>query len=165
MHERKEFNSLSCYRAFWNGDTSAVERLVREYSDGLIRFAYCYVKNAAVAEEMMEDALITILESFNYPVFRQGSMSDDDAYPETFITFWNNDSPDHSHYDNSEYGTDWDFNVYVYSSDPSRTYSLLDEIRAELKTNGWIPTSKGFDVASDEPTHTGRGIECLYLQV
>ena len=63
---------------------------------------------------MMEDALITILESFNYPVFRQGSMSDDDAYPETFITFWNNDSPDHSHYDNSEYGTDWDFNVYVF---------------------------------------------------
>jgi hypothetical protein len=53
----------------------------------------------------------------------------------------------------------------VYSSDPSRTYSLLDEIRAELKTNGWIPTSKGFDVASDEPTHAGRGIECLYLQV
>lgn len=114
---------------------------------------------------MMEDALITILESFNYPVFRQGSMSDDDAYPETFITFWNNDSPDHSHYDNDEYGTEWDFNVYVYSSDPSRTYSLLDEIRAELKTNGWIPTSKGFDVASDEPTHAGRGIECLYLQV
>lgn len=114
---------------------------------------------------MMEDALITILESFNYPVFRQGSMSDDDAYQETFITFWNNDSPDHSHYDNSEYGTEWDFNVYVYSSDPSMTYSLLDEIRAELKANGWIPTSKGFDVASDEPTHTGRGIECLYLQV
>lgn len=114
---------------------------------------------------MMEDALITILESFNYPVFRQGSMSDDDAYPATFITFWNNGSPDHTHYDNSEYGTEWDFNVYVYSSDPARTYSLLDEIRAELKTNGWIPTSKGFDVASDEPTHTGRGIECLYLQV
>lgn len=114
---------------------------------------------------MMEDALTTILESFNYPVFRQGSMSNEDAYPETFITFWNNDSPDHTHYDNSEYGTEWDFNVYVYSSDPARTYSLLDEIRAELKKNGWIPTSKGFDVASDEPTHTGRGIECLYLQV
>ena len=61
MHERKEFNSLSCYRAFWNGDTSAVERLVREYSDGLIRFAYCYVKNATVAEEIMEDAFTALI--------------------------------------------------------------------------------------------------------
>ena len=54
----------------------------------------------------------------------------------------------------------------MYSSDPSRTYSLLDEIRAELKTNGWIPTSKGFDVASDEPKHTqGAGLNaciCKY---
>ena len=112
----------------------------------------------------MEDELITILESFKYPVDRQGSMSDKDVYQETFITFWNNDSPDHSHYDNSEYGTIWDFNVYVYSSDPSMTYSLLSDIRAALKTAGWIVPSKGFDVASDEATHTGRGIQCLYME-
>lgn len=112
----------------------------------------------------MEDALITILESFNYPVFRQGSLSNDEAYPATFITFWNNSSPDHSHYDNDEYGTDWDFNVYVYSSDPGTTYSLLSSIRRALKEAGWIPISKGFDVQSDEATHTGRGIEFHYLQ-
>ena len=110
----------------------------------------------------MEDALVTILEGFNYPVNRQGSMS---AYPETFITFWNNDSPDHSHYDNAEYGTNWDFNVYVYSVNVSVTYSLLQEIRAALKAEGWIVPGKGFDVASDEETHTGRGIQCLYLEV
>ena len=110
----------------------------------------------------MEDALVTILEGFNYPVNRQGSMS---AYPETFITFWNNDSPDHSHYDNAEYGTNWDFNGYVYSVNVSVTYSLLQEIRAALKAAGWIVPGKGFDVASDEETHTGRGIQCLYLEV
>jgi hypothetical protein len=109
----------------------------------------------------MEDALVTILESFNYPVDRQGSMS---AYPETFITFWNNDSPDHAHYDNAEYGTNWDFNVYVYSTDPSMTYSLLSDIRTALKNAGWIVPSKGFDVASDEASHTGRGIQCLYME-
>ena len=113
----------------------------------------------------MEDALITILESFKYPVYRQGSMSADEEYPETFITFWNNDSPDHANYDNTEYGTDWDFNVYVYSSDPATTYSLLSEIRTALKAADWIVPSKGFDVASDESTHTGRGIQCLYLEV
>lgn len=112
----------------------------------------------------MEDALITILESFKYPVYRQGSMSNDTAYPATFITFWNNDSPDHAHYDNTEYGTNWDYNVYVYSSDPSLTYSLLSDIRTALKAAGWIVTSKGFDVASDEATHTGRAIECIYME-
>ena len=48
----------------------------------------------------MEDALITILESFKYPVYRQGSMSNDAEYPETFITFWNNTSDNHAYYDN-----------------------------------------------------------------
>lgn len=112
----------------------------------------------------MEDALITILESFGYPVYRQGSMSNDAAYPDTFFTFWNNDSPDHSHYDNEEYGTDWDFNIYVFSNDPSLTYSLLAEARVALKEAGWICLGKGFDTASDEETHTGRGLEVLYLE-
>ena len=61
----------------------------------------------------MEDNLIEILESFGYPVYRQGSLSDDETYPGTFFTFWNNDSPDHAHYDNFEYGTVWDFSIYV----------------------------------------------------
>lgn len=111
----------------------------------------------------MVKELITILEKFNYPVYRQGSMSENNTYPETFVTFWNNDSPDHAHYDNSAFGTEWDFNVFVYSADPAKTFSLIDDIRAALKEAGWIVTSKGFDVASDEETHTGRGIQCLYL--
>jgi hypothetical protein len=112
----------------------------------------------------MEDELITILESFEVPVYRQGSMEAEEIYPDTFITFWNNDTPDHSHYDNARYGTVWDFNVYVYSADPARTYSLLSEIQSELMKNGWIPASQGFDAASDAATHTGRGIECFYMQ-
>ena len=111
----------------------------------------------------MEDTLITILESFKYPVFRQGSLSDSDPYPETFITFWCNASPDHSHYDNSEYGTAWDFGVYTYSSDPSTCYTLTANIRTALKAAGWIVPSQGFDVTSDEPSHIGRGLDCYIL--
>lgn len=113
----------------------------------------------------MEDQLLEILTSFKYPVYRQGSMSDDEAYPPTLITFWNNDSPDHAHYDNSEYGSAWDYTVFVYSSDPTLVYSVLMDIRTALKNAGWIVPSKGFDVASDEPTHTGRAIEVFYLEV
>ena len=113
----------------------------------------------------MEDQLLEILTSFKYPVYRQGSMSDDEAYPPTLITFWNNDSPDHAHYDNSEYGSAWDYTVFVYSSDPTLVYSVLMDIRTALKNAGWIVPSKGFDVASDEPTHTGRALEVFYLEV
>ena len=111
----------------------------------------------------MTKALIDILESFKYPVFRQGSLSNEDPYPETFITFWCNASPDHSHYNNSEYGTAWDFGVYVYSAIPSTCYTLTAEIRTALKTAGWIVPSQGFDVTSDEASHIGRGLECLFL--
>ena len=112
----------------------------------------------------MVDNLIAILESFKVPVYRQGSMSQEESYPPTFITFWNNNSPNHAHYDNDDFGTAWDFDVFVYSSDPSTTYSLLDDIRAALKNAGWITPSKGFDVASDEATHTGRALEVFYLE-
>lgn len=111
----------------------------------------------------MEDSLIAILEGFGYPVYRQGSLSNDQKYPKTFFTFWNNNSPNHAHYDNNEYGTAWDFNIYVYSSDPLMTYSLLLDARNALKAAGWVVPSKGFDVSSDEATHTGRGLEVFYL--
>ena len=112
----------------------------------------------------MEDELITILSGLKYPVYRQGSMSDNDKYPDTFFTFWNNGSPDHAHYDNECYGTEWDFDVNVYSNNPQTTYDLLEQARTALKSNGWIIPSRGYDVGSDEPSHTGRGFQALYLQ-
>lgn len=111
----------------------------------------------------MEDELITILETFKYPVFRQGSLSDSDAYPDTFITFWCNESPDHAHYNNSEYLTSWDFGVYIYSADPSTCYTLTANIRTALKNAKWIVPSQGYDVQSDEPSHIGRGLDVYRL--
>lgn len=111
----------------------------------------------------MEDELITILSSFNVPVYRQGSMSNDATYPPTFVTFWNSDSPDHAYYDNDDFGTDWRYQVTVYSSDPSTTYSLLSDIRLALKRANWIVDGKGTDAPSDEETHTGRVIETIKM--
>ncbi len=42
------------------GDVLALEELVAVYGDGLTRFAYCYVKDSATAEEMMEDAFAAL---------------------------------------------------------------------------------------------------------
>ena len=81
----------------------------------------------------MEDNLIQLLEEYGYPVIRQGSLAQDEEYPENFFTFWNNDSADHSHYDNGEHGTEWNFDVNFYSSDPEKTYSILEDARKKLK--------------------------------
>jgi hypothetical protein len=37
------------------------------------------------------------------------------------------------------------------------------QARKALKEAGWVTPSKGFDVASDEASHTGRGLEIFYL--
>lgn len=112
----------------------------------------------------MEDKLIELLSSLGYPVYRQGSFSEGDEYPESFFTFWNTDSPDHAHYDNADYATDWAFDVNFYSTDPEIAYSALSDARILLKQNKWIVPSKGYDVYSDEASHIGRGMVALYLE-
>ena len=112
----------------------------------------------------MKDALISILETFGYPVRLQGSLAPDESYPESFFTFWNNDSNDACHYDNLTQAWVWDFTVCFYSTDPTVTNTLLESARQLLYAAGWIMSGKGYDVASDEPTHTGRGIDVMYRQ-
>ena len=48
---------------YWKTEEGAasLERIIRTYSDPLVRFAYCYVGSASVAEELMEDALADVL--------------------------------------------------------------------------------------------------------
>lgn len=112
----------------------------------------------------MIDELIELLESFGYPVFRQGSLTEDTPYPDSFFTFWNTSSPDHAYYDNVDYGSVWDFDVNAYSNDPEKTYELIESARSLLKRNGWIIPNRGYDLPTDEPTHTGRGMNAIYLE-
>lgn len=115
--------------------------------------------------EKMVDELIEILEEIGYPVYRQGSLSDTQEYPDHFFTFWNTGSPDHASYDNKKYGTSWDFSIYFYSVDPDKTYDVLATAQMSLKRNGWIVTSMGYDVESDVETHTGRGVDVQFLEI
>ena len=38
---------------------------------------------------VLKEKLIEILETMGYSAYLQGSMSEDDEYPESFFTFWN----------------------------------------------------------------------------
>lgn len=112
----------------------------------------------------MEDILINLLSSFKYPVIRQGSLAPDAKYPETFFTFWNNTETEISAYNNQTFTVVYNYDVNVYSSDPEKVYNLLKSARNLLKKNGWQAPERGHDLASDEITHTGRGIEVTYIQ-
>lgn len=115
----------------------------------------------------MEDVktnLITILESFEYPVFLQGSLAKDEPYPTSFFTIWNDETLDGNHYDNDAISIVWDFTIYFYSVDPALVNTVLVQAKTLLKQNGWIVGGKGYDVPSDEPSHTGRAIDALFVE-
>jgi hypothetical protein len=112
----------------------------------------------------MEDELIALLESFKLPVIRQGSLAPDEAYPETFFTFWNSSEAEQSAYNNETASVVYTFQVNVYSTNPGTTYSQLAEARELLKANGWEIPDRGHDIASDEITHTGRGMTVTFLK-
>lgn len=111
----------------------------------------------------MEDNLISLLESLGYPVMRQGSLGENQAYPDTFLTFWCNSDDGHSFYDDETVSAVSEYSVFCYSTSPSLAYSVLDSARALLKQNGWIITQRGADAASDEITHIGRQMSVQYL--
>ena len=112
----------------------------------------------------MEDLLISTLESLGYPIKLQGSLLPDEAYPDSFFTFWNDSSDGISFYSNNEGAILWAYSLNFYSTDPLKTNSVLLEAKALLKAAGWIVSGGGYDVPSDENTHTGRGIGLLYRQ-
>lgn len=112
----------------------------------------------------MEDLLISTLETLGYPVKRQGSMLPDEPYPDHFFTFWNDSADGDSFYDNAEGAILWSYSVNFYSADPALVYSKLLEAKRLLKAQDFIVTGAGYDVPSDEDTHTGRGISVYYRQ-
>lgn len=99
-----------------------------------------------------------------YPIFLQGSLSDDDVYPPSFFTYWNNGTSDAMFYDNQENVCVWDLDLNFYSVDPDLVNSVLLTAKRELKKVGFIIDGSGYDVLSDEISHTGRGMNLYYRQ-
>lgn len=112
----------------------------------------------------MEDLLIETLSTFGYPVILQGSLLEDEPYPDHFFTFWNRDSAGEQFYDNAEHTTSFLYDVNFYSCDPEKVYTELRAAIAALKAAGFIISGDGYSVGSDEPTHDGRGVAVHYLR-
>ena len=110
----------------------------------------------------IKDKLIQILSTFGYPVFLQGSLNSEQRYPPSFFTFWNNETYDGNHYDNAEISYIWNFDVNFYSNNPELVNTVLISAKAKLKQEGFIVGGVGYDLPTDEITHTGRGINVIY---
>ena len=113
---------------------------------------------------MLEDLLKLLEDTYGYPVYLQGSMSSDDTYPDNFFTYWINESNDESHYDNGENAMVWNYDLNFYSNNALTVHSMMLNIKKLLKQNNFIVSGAGYSVMSDEPTHTGRGLNVLYRQ-
>lgn len=112
----------------------------------------------------MEDLLIETLEALGYPVKLQGSLLPEESYPDHFFTFWNDSADGTSFYSNDEGAIIWSYSLNFYSVDVVLVNSVLLEAKRLLKAKGFIVSGAGYSVMSDEPTHTGRGIDLLYRQ-
>lgn len=112
----------------------------------------------------MKEKLIQLLETFGFPVFLQGSLEPEIRYPDSFFTFWNNDTYDGNHYNDDTKTYIWNFDINFYSTNPVLVNNVLVQVRDLIKRNGFIVSGVGYDVGSDEITHTGRGMNALYIQ-
>lgn len=109
----------------------------------------------------MKEKLIALLSVYGFPVMLQGTLNPEEDYPETFITFWTDDTSDGAHYDNETTSFDWTFSVCIYSSRPDIVNTLPVTMRADLTAAGFIPQGKGFDIPSSNPTHTGWALDVI----
>lgn len=115
---------------------------------------------------MVVDKLIETVAPFvNNKVYRQGSLTENDKYPELFATFFENESGDGNHYDNTETASyNFDFDLNIYGSDVELVYETMEKVITELKKQKFIVYGKGFDIDSDEPNFIGRHIQVYYFE-
>lgn len=112
----------------------------------------------------MLELFIRTLEKLGYPVKLQGSILPNEEYPDSFFTYWNDSADGTSYYSNNEGAILWQYSLNFYSVDLALVNSKLLEAKALLKGAGFIVSGAGYDVLSDEDSHTGRGIEVLFRQ-
>lgn len=111
----------------------------------------------------VKSLLIDTLDTFGYPVLLHGSIAPDEPYPQTFITF-RVISSDTTSFDNDDLVTTWQYNIHIYSRDPSIVSQLSVDVRSALKNAGFIPQGRGYDAISDEPEYIGWTYDFYYLE-
>ena len=110
----------------------------------------------------IKEKIIDVLGAFNLPLYLQGTMAENEPYPERFLTFFVHSADDESFFDDEATQEVYGVAIMYYDADPERVETFpKNELIPELKEAGFIKTGNGIDVLSDEPTHTGKAFEFL----
>lgn len=113
----------------------------------------------------VKENLISILETYCPDnVFLQGTLNPEEAYPNTFITFFITDSDFNAFYDDDANRIDWSIAVMIYSKNPDTIDTIAKSVIRDCKQAGFIPQGAGNDIPSDVDTHTGWAIDFVYPQ-
>lgn len=114
------------------------------------------------------DILISALAELGYSdaetIFQQGALPKDEPYPDTFFTYWNDNTEDKLFRDNKPDNTEWVFTLSCYSYNPFTLEKEFNKAIQKLKARGFIINGKGADAISDKETHTGRDIKIIYIE-
>jgi hypothetical protein len=102
----------------------------------------------------MRDNIYTLLSSFGYPVFLNGTVNNNDVYPDSFFTFWNDINTDDSFYDNDATRAILDYDIVFISKNPSLVQTVAEAARQMLKNNGFVVSGKPTDATVDRPPYT-----------
>lgn len=106
----------------------------------------------------MTDTLCTILEDFKYPLFLHGTLDANTAYPDSFFTYWNFQTPEAAFYDDEPHRAVWGYHIYFYGTDRQTVESVIEQARSALKAAGFIPQGKSIEATSNRINYTGRMI-------
>ncbi|MBQ8323191.1 MAG: RNA polymerase sigma factor [Clostridia bacterium] len=71
-------NGIELYRRFLNGDERGLEELIALYQHGLLRFIYGYVRDFALAEDILQETFISLY-------FHRAFKPRDDASFKTYL--------------------------------------------------------------------------------
>lgn len=108
--------------------------------------------------------LIETLEQLDHPVYKQGSLNENEVFPDSFFTFWNFQSDESVSFDDKPYYCNWGYWVYFYSCDPVLVENELLKAKDLLIKNGFEIYGKGEDIKSDLVSHTGRFMTVYYKE-
>lgn len=114
--------------------------------------------------QVLEKVLNKFETEQGVPYYRQGSLVEGEELPSSFLTFWNITTPEGAFYDNKPNEALWSWQIYIYTNDPSKLYSLADNLLEIAKAEGFVRQGRANDIASSIESYVGRTFSLKYIE-
>lgn len=112
----------------------------------------------------MWEELEKVFEELGLPYFRQGSLAEGETLPDTFITFWNGETPEGEFYDNEAHRVVWTWAISFYTKDAGLIYRLPEEFLKIAKKYKFIPQGRAYDLASGMVDFFARFVKIKFME-